>query len=331
MNKFRKLLLAVSVSVLAISSTAFAGEWKTGTEGWYWQEDDGSYPASSWKWLDGNQDGVSECYYFNSQGYLVTNTTTPDGYQVDGEGRWIADGQVQTQGQAAAALSGVEALYAQAQQKTNSLDSMAATADVRMNMSLEGMTVPVTMNMDMKMKNLQSSDIQFIIDMRMNLLGMDQNVNMFYAGGYCYMEAEGEKVKVAMPFDEAMQTAAGTASSVAQEGQYLQDMHLVEDGQGNKTFNFNYSSESMNALLNQVLGQMTDTSGLDSMNLKEYTGSLRVNSEGYITSGTMVMKFDAVISGSPVSYDMVMDITYLNPGQPVDFALPSTEGFIEIS
>ena len=50
---------------------------------------------TGWQWIDGN------CYYLDSQGQnegaLYRNTTTPDGYAVDAEGRWVVNGVVQKQ------------------------------------------------------------------------------------------------------------------------------------------------------------------------------------------------------------------------------------------
>ncbi len=65
-------------------------------EGYWWQNDDGSYPVSQWQWLDGNLDGISECYYFDAQGYMLKDTTAPDGYTVNDQGAWVIDGVVQT-------------------------------------------------------------------------------------------------------------------------------------------------------------------------------------------------------------------------------------------
>lgn len=94
----RKRLLTVIGSALitfAATTTVFAGTWKQDNVGWWWQRDNGSYPANGWEWIDGNNDGVSECYYFNASGYCLLNTTTPDGYKVDGNGAWIENGVVQ--------------------------------------------------------------------------------------------------------------------------------------------------------------------------------------------------------------------------------------------
>ena len=97
--KHRKLITIVGTALFSLSITisAFAGIWRQDDHGWWYQEDDGSYPVDTWKWIDGNNDGVSESYYFDSFGYLLTSTTTPDGYQVNENGAWVWDSIVQVQ------------------------------------------------------------------------------------------------------------------------------------------------------------------------------------------------------------------------------------------
>ena len=72
-----------------------AGQWVQNTTGWWWQEDNGSYPVSQWKWLDGDKNGIYECYSFNANGYMYSNTTTPDGYTVNADGAWTIGNSVQ--------------------------------------------------------------------------------------------------------------------------------------------------------------------------------------------------------------------------------------------
>ena len=52
--------------------------------------------ASGWEWIDSNGDGVAECYYFDTRGYMLAGTTTPDGYTVNADGAWVHDDTVQT-------------------------------------------------------------------------------------------------------------------------------------------------------------------------------------------------------------------------------------------
>lgn len=80
---------------MAMGMTALAGQWNSNSVGWWWTDDDGSNPAATWRWLDGNQDGIFECYYFGNDGYMLADTTTPDGYTVNADGAWTVNGGVQ--------------------------------------------------------------------------------------------------------------------------------------------------------------------------------------------------------------------------------------------
>lgn len=103
MRKDLKTALYAAGLTMLMGTTAYGGQWQQNGENWRWQEDDGSFAANRWRWLDGNGDGISECYYFGQDGYLYVNTVTPDGYTVDENGAWVHDGTVQTQdGQAMA-------------------------------------------------------------------------------------------------------------------------------------------------------------------------------------------------------------------------------------
>lgn len=88
--KKTKILLSVAIMALSLSSTVFAGEWKQESDGrWWYQNDDGGYPANQWQEIGGKQ------YYFGADGYMLANTTTPDGYQVGADGAWIESSQAQ--------------------------------------------------------------------------------------------------------------------------------------------------------------------------------------------------------------------------------------------
>lgn len=62
-------------------------------ERYYYNNKD--YYKSCWQWLDLNNDGLYECYYFNVLGHMYKNGTTPDGYKVNENGEWVVDGIVQ--------------------------------------------------------------------------------------------------------------------------------------------------------------------------------------------------------------------------------------------
>lgn len=90
-KKCRMMVIAVLLATVALSMSAFAGQWRQDDTGWWYQNEDGTYVKSEWSWIDGR------CYYFNEDGYCLQNTQTPDGYSVDGQGAWIEGGVVQMQ------------------------------------------------------------------------------------------------------------------------------------------------------------------------------------------------------------------------------------------
>lgn len=94
----RRLNLALSTVILSVLSisTAFAGAWKQDTVGWKYINDDGSNLRSQWAWIDGNNDGIAESYYFDENGYIATNKDV-GGYWVNADGQWVdMYGTVQT-------------------------------------------------------------------------------------------------------------------------------------------------------------------------------------------------------------------------------------------
>lgn len=86
--------VAAFSSLMAFS--AMAGVWKQDNVGWWYDNGNGTYPSNSWQWIDGDNNGTAECYYFDRTGYMLANTTTPDGYQVNGSGAWVENGTVKT-------------------------------------------------------------------------------------------------------------------------------------------------------------------------------------------------------------------------------------------
>ena len=96
-KKMKKKVLAMLLTgclALSFSMTAFAGSWQSNATGKWWQRDDGSWPANCWEWIDDNGDGKEEMYYFDANGYLLTNTYAPDGKYINANGQWETEGYV---------------------------------------------------------------------------------------------------------------------------------------------------------------------------------------------------------------------------------------------
>lgn len=95
MRKKLTMMVCAIVLSMAMSIPAWAEQWISDGYGWKWMNDNGSFSVNTWQWIDGNYDGIAECYCFNPWGYCLLNTITPDGHMVNASGAWTVNGVVQ--------------------------------------------------------------------------------------------------------------------------------------------------------------------------------------------------------------------------------------------
>ena len=91
-------LFCILTSFLFLFSGTVKADWVKGEgkNAWWFDFGNGDYFKSSWQWIDGNQDGIAECYCFDENGWMYENTITPDGYNVNENGAWTVSNIVQT-------------------------------------------------------------------------------------------------------------------------------------------------------------------------------------------------------------------------------------------
>ncbi len=83
------------VGVLSIASTFTSlANWEQVNGQWKYSENN-NYFSNGWYWLDGDSNGVAECYYLDVNGILAVSTTV-EGYTVNESGAWVVNGMVQT-------------------------------------------------------------------------------------------------------------------------------------------------------------------------------------------------------------------------------------------
>lgn len=92
---FKRLAIVTMAATMLAATPAYAGQWMQDSTGWWWQNDDGSYPYLACAWIDGNHDGVAENYCFDERGYLNMNPVD-QGLTVNEDGALIYNGAVCT-------------------------------------------------------------------------------------------------------------------------------------------------------------------------------------------------------------------------------------------
>lgn len=347
MRNWKKLLLTVVPVSLAMTFQAYAGQWHQDMNGWWYETDDGGYLANGWNWLDGNQDGTAECYYFGTDGYLITEHGYADGYRVDANGAWMENGKVQRKtvevsesaahkdDAAAADSTDPMAVYLAAQEKANALDSMDMSADYEISFTAGDITMDMTMDMNIKMKGIQEGPLQFTADGSMGLLGTEIPVNMFYTDGYYYMDMMGMKVKEAMLMDDAMAEVRSSVEATEIDRDMMENLQMRTEGE-NTIISYTVNAAYMNDYLNRVVGEGFDEAYGDiTYQIRSANGEAVINKDGYSEKETVYMDMDMTAvnpdTGVPetISYKITVHATVNNPGQPVEVVIPSTEGYEE--
>lgn len=77
--------LGVNVSALPPAPVQGAPAWRQDAKGWWVQRPDGSYLVNEWYQSNGLW------YYMGADGYMLTNTVTPDGCKVNADGVWVQE------------------------------------------------------------------------------------------------------------------------------------------------------------------------------------------------------------------------------------------------
>jgi len=82
----KKFIFITAVAVLSIFTAipTYASGWKSDSNGWWYEYADGTFPKNTWAQLSSG--GKTSWYCFNPDGYMYSNTITPDGYFVSTSG-----------------------------------------------------------------------------------------------------------------------------------------------------------------------------------------------------------------------------------------------------
>lgn len=338
MKMWKKVLLTAVPVTLMLSFTSLAGEWHLDMNGWWYETDDGSYYRNGWQWVDGNNDGLAECYYFSNKGYAITNAPQADGYEIDENGAWTVNGEVQKKEVEIKTNNDSRALsvYEEAQKKNNSLDSLDVDVDYMISMEAEEESMDMGMKLNMKLRGAQTGNLEFVAEGSMDMMGSDMPLSMFYTDGYYYMDMMGMKVKQAMPMEEALKEANSNMDAGKVDTSFINNLRMSEEG--NKTIlTFDTNAAALNRYLEEMMGGMSFSDlGMDmSYGINSSSGEIVIDENGYYTSQQMYMDMDMVVtdteSGESLTVGYVMDISMNvnNPGQEVSFTLPSTEGYMD--
>lgn len=317
----------------AMSMTAFAGQWQQDGTGYWWQDDDGSYPTNTWRWLDGNGDGISECYYFDSRGYMVFDTII-NGSQINANGAWVENGQVQSRKSWEAVKYSSDPMEILRTVSDND-DADRVDADFLMTMQMGDGTQSLAVNMtgNMKMQYDGGSNLAYTVDMNMDMGALGSaRTNAFYTDGWYYYDISGQKLKMQMDMANALESAGSTNLLSSNDLSYVQNASMVRNGD-NTTIYFSADGNALMQAADEILGM----SGLSlsnlgvSMGISQYNGEVTVDAGGNITQEKVLMNMTVGDGTENIAMQLYMEMNINAVGDSVVVSIPSTEGYMDMA
>lgn len=227
-----------------------------------------------------------------------------------------------------------KAVFDAVEAKNNQLDSMDMSARADLSLISGNESIGMAMDMDIKAKGMTSGKMEYLADVAMavGMTGMEgyetANARVFYKDNYLYEDIDGTKIKIEMPMDDLMQMSMGMAAT-GHASDWFKNLAIRGDGDG-YIIDYVIDTQKMSELIQGILagqgmGALSDY-GMG-LNIKTLNGQYRINQDWYYTDMNMLMDMDITVFGETMTLVMKMDATINNPGQPVEFSLPSTSGY----
>ncbi len=216
-------------------------------------------------------------------------------------------------------------LYQTAQSKMKDVKSLEMHVEGTIELSAEGMSIPLSTEMDIKQVLRSQTDADIAMTTTANLMGTPVTTESYFTGGYLYTSANGTKVKTAMPLEDVL-SSVGNTTPQFDEADFKT---LSVESQGNTyTVQYEVSEETLSTmiddLLSGVLSQMGDIVGdsLDmDISITSYSGEIAMDKDCNITSQRIAMRMEMTVMGQSmqVDYDLTSTIWGMNSLEKIDF------------
>lgn len=235
------------------------------------------------------------------------------------------------------------ALFNQVEEKSKTMTDMNAFYDfhIKMDAGTQGgpgeAMAPVDMRMEMNVKMNHLTDLDNMRFMAYSRITMPGNAQItstqYYLDGYNYMDMLGQKIKYPMPMADMMKQVESSASAFDLPSDYIKDLSLSNDQDGNRVLSFTMDDNAMNGYIQNLLGSSqfgTMTEGT-AMSLHNMSGQYVVNANGDLIKIRMKMDMNMTAGGQTMNMSLDGDVGIADPGQPVDVPTPDVSQYQEMA
>lgn len=223
-----------------------------------------------------------------------------------------------------------ETIYKDASKKMADLKDMAGTATMKMVLSQGEETMDISMNMDIKMTEINTKDMKYLCDTKMSMLDTDLDMKMFYTDGYYYVETLGQKMKYSMDYSAMLNKVNRSTMQTTDLTKYMKDIKATQEDD-TTIVTFKLDGEKMTEYIQGIMSALG--TGIDSGVYSGIEGNVEttINKDGYFSEVKMDLILDMNIEGQAMKMNMDMNMVYNNPGKEVkEIKLPDLEGYTEV-
>ncbi len=223
-------------------------------------------------------------------------------------------------------------IYDAAMKKSEELTSVDMDYEMDMVMTQDDDKMDISMSMNMKVDGMNTEALRYLAEGTTSTMGQTIDTKMYYEGGYCYMEAMGQKMKYAMDLDQMVQQIKSTQGGGAMDSSYLSDIQAKKDGD-DQILTYTADASKMDGYVQEIfgaMGAMGDQLEGVSYNIKEVSGETVINKDGYMTKANVKMIMEMTMDEETVSVEADAVVVYNDPGKTVEVTAPSLDGYTEI-
>jgi hypothetical protein len=166
----------------------------------------------------------------------------------DGPAKSIYVGE-QPEKAAAPADSSAYAKYLAAEEAINAADSFETELSGTAVTTIDGKNTEMKMAGSVKLVRHSAADIEFISDTTVTLAGKDTAANVYYKDGVVYIESGADKVKTALPLDEALLQAQASGIDIEADA-------IKEQSMDGGTITFTLDGEKLSEAADRILGSL---------------------------------------------------------------------------
>ncbi|MDR1247214.1 MAG: copper amine oxidase N-terminal domain-containing protein [Clostridiales Family XIII bacterium] len=225
------------------------------------------------------------------------------------------------QPEATAAADSVFAEYLAATSAIEKANSFASDVKGSMSMTIGGQKTDMQISGSVKAIMSSDTDIEVLADTTANVAGQSVTAKIYYKDGVAYTEAAGEKIKMAMPLDDAVKLTQSENFDFSEDA--IKDQSKSADG---KELKFTFDGAKVTSIADELLGSLGSTLPQGSeYKFSDIVCTAVLDDAGAIKSEHIVFSAEMTADGAAVSIDYDLTVAYSQVGSvtitaPTDLA-----------